>query len=343
METIDLRSDTVTKPTPAMREAMYRAEVGDDVYGEDPTVNKLEAMAAEKLGKEAALFVCSGTMGNLVALLTHCGRGDEVILGDRSHTFLYEQGGMAALGGITPHPVRNQDDGTLRLDQVALAIRPDDPHFPRTQLVCLENTHNICNGSPISVAYMTEAARFAHDRGLRVHLDGARVFNAAIALGVDVKEIVRDVDSVMFCLSKGLSAPVGSMVCGSADFIVEARRARKVVGGAMRQAGIVAAAGIVALEQMTDRLVEDHIRARRLAQGIARSPGVKVAPVRTNILYFDITERASKSPKQIGSELAEQGVLLNSRGGRRFRAVAHYGIDDEDIDRAVKAVLEVTA
>jgi threonine aldolase len=343
MQTIDLRSDTVTKPTPAMREAMCRAEVGDDVYGEDPTVNKLEAMAAERLGMEAALFVCSGTMGNLIALLTHCGRGDEAVLGDRSHTFLFEQGGMAALGGITPYPVPNKDDGTLQLADIADAIRPDNPHFPRTRLVCLENTHNMCNGSAIPVSYVTEVARFAHSRGLAVHLDGARVFNAATALGVDVKEIVRDVDSVMFCLSKGLSAPVGSMVCGSADFITEARRARKVVGGGMRKAGIVAAAGVVALEHMTDRLAEDHARAKRLAEGLARSPGMNVAPVTTNILYFQLTEHVSKAPEQIESELAQQGVLVNSRGGGRFRAVTHCGIDDEDVERAIEMMVEVTA
>jgi threonine aldolase len=343
METIDLRSDTVTRPTPAMREAMYRAEVGDDVYGEDPTVNELEALAARRLGKEAALFVCSGTMGNLVAILTHCGRGDEVILGDRSHTFLFEQGGMAALGGITPYPLPNRDDGTLQLDAIADAIRPDNPHFPRTQLVCLENTHNMCNGSAIPARYMTEVAEFAHDRGLKVHLDGARVFNAATALNVDVKEIVSDVDSVMFCLSKGLSAPVGSMICGSANLIAQARRARKVVGGGMRQAGIVAAAGVVALEQMTDRLVEDHARAKRLADGLAKSPGMEVLPVTTNILYFQIREDVSKTPKQIEAELAEEGVLISNRGGGRFRAVTHYGIGDQDIERAIEVIGDVVA
>mgnify|MGYP001180641977 FL=1 len=341
METIDLRSDTVTKPTAAMRDAMYHAPVGDDVYGEDPTVNELEALAAAKLGKEAALLVCSGTMGNLVALLAHCGRGDEVILGDRSHTFLFEQGGMAALGGITPYPVPNQDDGRLRLDDIGDAIRPDNPHFPHTQLVCLENTHNMCSGSPIPVSYMTEVAQFAHSRGLKVHLDGARVFNAAVALGVDVRDLVGDTDSVMFCLSKGLCAPVGSMVCGSADFIAKARRVRKVVGGGMRQAGIIAAAGVVSLEQMTDRLVEDHVRAKHLADGLAGLPGMEVAPTTTNILYFQITDDVSKSPAQVESEMAEQGVLVNSRGGGRFRAVTHYGIDDDAIERTVRVMTEV--
>jgi threonine aldolase len=343
MDTVDLRSDTVTQPTPAMREAMYQADVGDDVYGEDPTVNRLERMAAERLGKEAALFVTSGTMGNLVALLTHCGRGDQVILGDQSHTFLFEQGGMAALGGITPHPIPNQDDGTLQLEDIEGAIRPDNPHFPVSRLVCLENTHNMCNGTPLSAQYTARVAQLAQSHGLKVHLDGARIFNAAAALGVDAGEVVRDVDSVMFCLSKGLCAPVGSMVCGSADFIAKARRARKVVGGGMRQAGIIAAAGVVALEQMTDRLVEDHDRAKRLAEGLAEIRGIDVSPVSTNILYFEVTDEDEKSPEEIGAALAERGVLVNSRGGRRFRAVTHYWIDDSDIERAIRAMREAVA
>ena len=337
MHMIDLRSDTVTKPTPEMRQAMYEAEVGDDVYGDDPTVNELERKAAERLGKEAALFVVSGTMGNLVALLTHCGRGDEVILGDKSHTFLYEQGGMAALGGISPHTVANQADGTLRLDDIGAAIRADNPHFPHTRLLCLENTHNVCNGAALPVAYMTRVAGFAHDRGLSVHLDGARVFNAAVALGVDVREIVRDVDSIQFCLSKGLSAPVGSMLCGDKDFIARARRARKVVGGGMRQAGVIAAAGIVALDKMTDRLADDHVRAKGLAEALAELPGVEVAPVTTNIVYFTVTEESPKSPEQVEVELRERGVLLNSRGGGCFRAVTHVGIGDQDVKTAAEA------
>lgn len=341
MDTIDLRSDTVTKPTPEMRQAMYVAEVGDDVYGDDPTVNELERKAAERLGKEAALFVVSGTMGNLVALLTHCGRGDEVILGDKSHTFLYEQAGMAALGGISPHTVANREDGTLRLDDIGAAIRADNPHFPRTRLLCLENTHNVCNGSALPVAYMTQAAAFAHERGLNVHLDGARVFNAAVALGVHVSQLVRDVDSVQFCLSKGLSAPIGSMLCGSADLIAQARRARKVVGGGMRQAGVIAAAGIVALEKMTHRLADDHVRAKRLAEALTQMPELEVTPVTTNIVYFTVTDEAPKSPEQVDQELRERGILLNSRGGGCFRAVTHVGIDDEDVESAIEAFGQV--
>lgn len=341
MKIIDLRSDTVTQPTPAMREAMYQAEVGDDVFGEDPTINRLEQMAAERLGKEAALFVVSGTMGNLVALLTHCGRGDEVILGDRCHTFLFEQGGMAALGGIMPHLIPNQPDGTLRLENIERAIREDDAHFPRTRLVCLENTHNMCNGTPLTAEYTAQVTRLAHVHSLRVHLDGARIFNAAAALGVDARELVRDVDSVMFCLSKGLCAPVGSLLCGSADFIAEARRTRKVVGGGMRQAGVLAAAGVVALKEIVPRLGEDHVRARRLAKGLAEIPGVGVAPVTTNILYFWLTEKVLKTQEQVVAELAEQGVLLLGRLEGRFRAVTHYWISDADIETTIEAVRAV--
>lgn len=342
MRIVDLRSDTVTRPTPAMREAMYRAEVGDDVFGEDPTVNRLEEMAAERLGKEAALFVASGTMGNLVALLTHCRRGDEAIVGDRSHTYLFEQGGMAALGGIVPHPIPNQPNGTLRLEDIEQAIRDDNVHFPRTRLVCLENTHNMCNGMPLSAEYTAQVAQLAHARGLSVHLDGARIFNAATALRVDVRELVKEVDSVMFCLSKGLCAPVGSLLCGDRSFITEARRARKVVGGGMRQAGVLAAAGIVALEQMTKRLEEDHARARRLAEGLGEIPGVQVGPVATNILYFWLEgPEVTKTPEEVVSGLAQRGVLVLGRELGRFRAVTHYWIGDEDIEYAIAAAREV--
>jgi threonine aldolase len=340
---IDLRSDTVTKPTPAMREAMARAEVGDDVYGEDPTVNRLEALAAERLGKEAALFLVSGTMGNLVALLTHCGRGDEVILGDRSHTFLYEQGGMAALGGIVPYTIPNQPDGTLRLADVEGAIRGDNVHFPRSRLVCLENTHNVCNGTPLTPAYVAAVGELAHAHGLAVHVDGARLFNAAAALDVPVRDLVRDVDSVQFCLSKGLSAPVGSMLCGDRAFIDAARRARKVVGGGMRQAGVIAAAGIVALERMADRLAEDHVHARRLAEGLAEIPGLEVAPVHSNIVYFGLTEAVEKSAAQVVAELEAHNVRLLGRGGRQFRAVTHYWVTGEDVEHALAALREVVA
>jgi threonine aldolase len=342
LKTIDLRSDTVTLPTPAMREAMYCAEVGDDVYEEDPTVNRLEAMAAERMGKEAGLFVVSGTMGNLVALLTHCQRGDEVILGDQSHSFVYEAGGSAALGGIHPRPLPNQPDGTLDPAQVEAAIRPENVHFPRTRLICLENTHNRCGGAPLPPDYMARIGALVRRYGLALHLDGARVFNAAIALGVDVKDLTRDADSVMFCLSKGLSAPVGSVLCGSEAFIREARRARKIVGGGMRQAGIIAAAGVVALEQMVDRLAEDHANAHRLAKGLAEIPGLAIDPekVQTDIVIFELTAQ-DMTPAELVARLRAEGVLLLAIEGRRLRAVTHYGIEAEDIETALSAFQRV--
>ena len=342
MGTIDLRSDTVTLPTPAMREAVYRAELGDDVFGEDPTTNRLEEMAAERMGKEAALLVASGTMGNLVCTLTHCRRGEEVILGNRSHTFLYEAGGMSTLGGIHPHTLSNQPDGTMRLEDIEGAIRGNNVHFPRTRLICLENTHNRCYGSALTSEYIDSVSALAKEHGLSVHLDGARIFNAAVALGVDVKELTANVDSLSFCLSKGLSAPVGSVVCGSSDFIAEARRARKVLGGGMRQAGVIAAAGIKALEEMVDRLAEDHENARHLAEGISRIGGlsIELAKVQTNIVYFELDEDRM-TPKELVTELNKKEVKLLSVGARRLRAVTHYGISAEDIDLTVKALGEV--
>ncbi len=342
MKMIDLRSDTVTLPTPAMRRAMAEAEVGDDVFGEDPTVNRLEALAAERMGKEAGLFVASGTMGNLVALLTHCGRGEEVILGDQAHSYLYEAGGSAAVGGIHPRPVRNQPDGTLDLGEVAAAIRSENAHFPRTRLICLENTHNRCGGAVLTPEYTARVCDLAHRHGLKVHLDGARIFNAAVALRCDVRELTRDVDSVTFCLSKGLSAPVGSVLCGPRDWIYEARRARKVLGGGMRQAGVIAAAGIVALEEMVDRLAEDHANARRLAEGLARLPGIEIDPatVQTDIVIFSLNHPAL-TPEVLATRLKEQEVWLLPIGGPRLRAVTHYGITGQDIDKALEAFRRV--
>ena len=343
MKAIDLRSDTVTLPTPEMREAMYQAELGDDVYGEDPTVNRLQEMAAERMGKEAALFVASGTMGNLVCLLTHCGRGDETIMGHMAHSFLFEAGGSAALGGIHPRTVPNHPDGTMLLEDIEAAIRPDNDHYPRSRLVCLENTHNRCGGAVLSPQYTSAVCELAHAHGLSVHLDGARVFNAAIALGIDVKELVRDVDSVQFCLSKGLSCPVGSLVCGSAEFVRQARRNRKVLGGGMRQVGILAAAGIVALETMVDRLAEDHQNARRLAEGIAATPGLAIdlERVQTNIVVFGLADKVEMIPPEFVAALAERGVKLNSIGGRRFRAVTHYEISAEEIEASITALQRV--
>jgi len=341
VKTIDLRSDTVTLPTAAMREAIFNAELGDDVFGEDPTTIRLEQMAAERMGKEAAMLVASGTMGNLVCVLTHCGRGDEAILGDQSHTFIYEAGGIAALGGVHPHTIANQPDGTLRLEDIAGAIRADNVHFPRTRLICLENTHNRCGGAVLSPDYIEQVAALAHDRGLLLHLDGARVFNASVALGVDVRELTRHVDSVSFCLSKGLSAPVGSVVCSSKKFIAEARRIRKSVGGGMRQCGIIAAAGIEALENMTARLADDHANAKRLAEGIAEIEGLAVDPerVQTNIVFFDLVGGAVTA-EQLVKRLGDAGVRILQVGPARLRAVTHYGVEAEDIEVAVAALSE---
>ncbi|QWK10182.1 MAG: low-specificity L-threonine aldolase [Thermoflexus hugenholtzii] len=340
---IDLRSDTVTHPTPAMREAMARAEVGDDVFEEDPTVRRLEEVAAERMGKEAALFVASGTMANLVSLLTHCGRGDEVIVGDQAHTFLSEVGGMAALGGIHPRPVPNQPDGTIRLEDIEAAIRTEDVHHPRTRLIALENTHNRCMGAALPPDYLQAVRALADRHGLRVHIDGARIFNAAVALGVPAAELARHADTVTFCLSKGLCAPVGSLICGPAAFIREARRVRKMVGGGMRQAGVLAAAGLVALETMVDRLAEDHRRARRLAEGLAEIPGIRIEAhrVQTNIVIFELDPQLSLSEEAFLAALAERRVRILRWGPRRFRAVTHYWIDDTDIDQALRAIAEV--
>lgn len=336
---VDLRSDTVTHPTPAMREAMYRAEVGDDVYGEDPTVNRLEALAAEMLGKEAALFVASGTMGNAVAMLTHCRRGDEIVMGDRSHTYLYEVGGPARLNGSPIRAVPTLADGTLDREKLGRSFFGDDVHEARTGLLCLEDTHNMCGGRVLSAATLRELAAPARRRGLPVHLDGARVFNAAVALGVPARELAAEVDSVQFCLSKGLSAPVGSIVAGSREFVAEARRVRKLLGGGMRQAGVIAAAGIVALTEMVDRLAEDHANAKRLAEGLANIPGVAVEPetVETNILFFGLRDAAGR-PADVApfvEAAARAGLLLSGGDDGRIRAVTHYGVTAADIDRAL--------
>ena len=342
MRVIELRSDTLTRPTAAMRRAMADAPVGDDVFGEDPTVNRLEEMAAARMGKAAGLFVASGTMGNLVAQLTHCGRGSETILGDESHVFYYEQGGSAALGGIHPRTVPNRPDGTIPLEDMAAAVRPDDVHFPRTRLILLENTHNRCGGAPLTVEYMDAVGRLASAHGLKLHVDGARIFNASAALGMDARELAAPADSISFCLSKGLGAPVGSVLCGSREFIAEARRNRKVLGGGMRQAGVIAAAGIVALTEMVDRLAEDHANARKLAEGLAEMDGVAVdlAGIRTNIVYFDVNRPDMDAPA-LARRLKTEGVAVLAAGPRRLRAVTHYHVSAEDISEALAAFSRV--
>ena len=343
MEFVDLRSDTVTKPTPEMREAMANAEVGDDVFGDDPTVNRLQEMAAERMGKEAALFVPSGTMGNLAALLSHCQRGDEVIIGQKNHSFLYEAGGMSVLGGISCYQLQNQPDGSLLPEDVEAAIRPDDPHDPITRLVCLENTHNRCGGTVQTPEYTRKIAKLAHDNGLKVHLDGARIFNAAAALGIPARQLAEHVDSVTFCLSKGLCAPVGSVLCGDRQFIYRARRARKLLGGGMRQAGILAAAGMVALEKMTGRLGEDHARARRLADGLRQNDCIVLDPGTpvTNMVFFNLAPHAKLSAPEICDRLEPQSILVSDSGERRFRLVTHYWINDDGVDRTVEAFAKV--
>ncbi len=346
MEYVDLRSDTVTKPTPAMREAMAKAEVGDDVYGDDPTINQLQDMAADKLGKQAGLFVPSGTMGNLAGILAHCGRGDEVIMGQRSHTFLHEGGGISTLGGVHSCQIKEQEDGSLSLGDIEAAIRtPDDDHEPVTRLIEVENTHNACGGLPLSRAYIQRLSAFAHERGLIVHMDGARLFNSAVAQGVDVRQLTEPVDSVTFCLSKGLSAPVGSVLCGSAEFIKKARKIRKHLGGGMRQAGILAAAGIVALETMVERLAEDHSRARYLAEGLSEIAGIVLEPgtPATNMLFFGFADSVQLSVSQIEQKLAERGILTSAASARRYRLVTHCWIDDAGVDKTVAAFREVLA
>jgi threonine aldolase len=325
-----------------MREAMARAEVGDDVFGEDPTINRLEAMAADRMGKEAAVFVPSGTMGNLASILAQCGRGDEIILGDKAHTFLYEAGGVAALGGIHPHPIANERDGSLRLEAIEEAIRGDDPHFPTTRLICLENTHNRCGGAALDGGYTRSVGEIAARHGLRLHLDGARIFNAAAAHRVPARELAAPAHSVTFCLSKGLCAPAGSLICGDGAFVHNARRVRKQLGGGMRQAGILAAAGIVALETMADRLAEDHARARRLVKGLATIPGVLLdrEPPQTNMVYFSLSDEAPLDGEALSERVRARGVRIKPSAGRRFRLVTHYWVDDDAVDRALAAIRE---
>lgn len=345
MDYVDLRSDTVTKPTPEMREVMAEAEVGDDVYRDDPTVNKLEALAADKLGKEAAIFVPSGTMGNLLALLVHCQRGDEVIVGDKSHIYLNEAGGMSALGGIQPCAIPNQKDGTLALDDILASIRTEDVHHPITRLICLENTQNICGGVPLTAEYTQQVGEIARKNNLSLHIDGARIFNSAVAQNVDVKELAAPADSVMFCLSKGLVSPIGSMLVGTEKFVNRARHLRKMLGGGMRQVGIIAAAGILSLENMTSRLAEDHERAKKIAEGLRQIKGIVVdedSPY-TNMIFLEISENISVSMQQIAESMKVLGVLIDAEGSRRLRLVTHYWIDDEGVEKSISAFKKALA
>ncbi len=339
MSLIDLRSDTVTKPTDEMRSAMASAEVGDDVYGEDPTVNELERESAAVTGHEAGLFVTSGTQGNLVALLTHCSRGDGAILGADSHIYIYEGGGLSAMGGILPL-IADDKNGIVSPESVAAWCRPANVHFAPARLLCVENTHNRAGGIAVSPEDFGATVDVARTSGLKIHLDGARVFNAAAAWSVDVKKFTATVDSVQFCLSKGLGAPVGSLLCGSSDFIARARHWRKRLGGGLRQAGVIAAAGLIALKDMTGRLAEDHENADRLS-AILRSGGLTVDEVSrpTNMVYVRLG-LSGPDAAELSGRCAARGVLFGAVSERRFRLVTHFGVTSADVDRAGKVIME---
>jgi threonine aldolase len=341
-DVVDLRSDTLTLPTQAMRDAMARAEVGDDVWEEDPTVRRLEETAARWTGKESALFVSSGTQGNLVSVLAQTRPGQEIILDADCHIFNYEVGGAAMLGGLQTHPVKTER-GFLTPEQVAERIRPGNVHIPVTGLVCIENTHNRHGGTCCTPEEIVAVASVAHGAGTPVHLDGARLFNAAVALRRPVADFTRPVDSVTFCLSKGLGAPVGSLVCGTREFVAQARRVRKMVGGGMRQVGVLAAAGLVALDTMVERLQEDHEHCRRLAEAVARLPRLRVdlQSVQTNILIFHVDRDGGAQELVAGA--AARKVKVHQIGPRSIRCVTHKDVDREDIDRTIQAFREMAA
>ncbi|MQG37189.1 MAG: low-specificity L-threonine aldolase [SAR202 cluster bacterium] len=336
MVRVDLRSDTVTHPSPEMRRAMYEAELGDDVYGDDPTVNQLQERAAELLGKEAGLFVSSGTQGNLVSMLAHAQRGDEVLVGDQCHIMNSEAGGSMVLGSIVLYPIRTDEFGFLEPDLIKDAVKPRDYHKPPTKLLAIENTHNASSGRAINAEQMKAMADAGHEKGLSVHLDGARIFNAAVALDVPVADLTEHVDSVTFCLSKGLSCPIGSIVVGSEGFIQEADRWRKMLGSGMRQVGIIAAAGLVALDSMIERMQEDHDSARHIASRMAEMNGISVDPehIQTNIIRFKVPPHTGN---QIASRLKEEGVYING-GDSDLRIVTHYGVTNDDYEFAISAL-----
>lgn len=346
MDKIDFRSDTVTWPTPSMRHAMASAPLGDDVYGEDPTVNKLEAEMANLVGMEAGLFVSSGTMGNLVSVLAHTQRGDEAILSEASHINNWEAGNIAAVGGVMPRLLPVDSRGRMNVTEIGAAVRGDDPHLPRTSLIGLENTAGGRFAAAIEPAYFRKVRHVADQHQLPVHLDGARLFNAVVKQGINVTEITNQVDSVSICLSKGLCAPVGTVVCGSAEFIHTARRRRKMLGGGMRQAGILAAAGLVAIEENIERLADDHRRARDLANGLATIDGVNVDldTVHTNMVFFHMADGTSKSAAQVANDLRERhGIWVGAEGYAEFRAVTHYWIDDAAVAAFVEGMRDVVA
>ena len=331
---IDLRSDTVTLPSPDMLSAIASTDLGDDVFSEDPTVNNLQEKAAQIMGKEDALIVPSGTMGNLVSILVHCSRGDEVILGHQAHTFLYEAGGISAFGGIHSRQLKNNDDGTIDIDEIKASIREENVHFPPTTLICLENTHNRCFGAPLTPDYMKEVNEVANENGCKVHLDGARIFNASVALGIDVKELTKDVNSLTFCLSKGLASPIGSIICGDKLFIKKARHIRKALGGGMRQAGIIAKFGEVSLDTMINQIKKDHQNAKMLAEGLndIKNVDIELDKIYSNIVYFKLKESCLNLSSKLVKLMEDRKILFFEVSPNRYRLVTHYGIDSKDIE-----------
>jgi len=328
---IDFRSDTVTLPSPEMKQAIFDAELGDDVYGEDPTVNELERLSAEMFGKEAAVLVTSGTMGNLVSVLAHCQRGDQIVVGDKCHIYRAEAGGIAALGGIFPTVLKNDSEGKLDLDEIEASIEPLNVHRAPTKLVALENTANAAGGKTLSKEYIDSVKKICDDNEVALHIDGARIFNASVALEMPVSELTKSVNSLTFCLSKGIGAPVGSVIVGSEEYIQEARKWRKMVGGGMRQAGIIAAAGIVGLDNHYAQISKDHKNATKLAEGLKKFPQLNVEDVETNLVFFSIN---LPSPQKLADKLSSKG-LLGGNAGSRWRFATHYGIEANDIDEAL--------
>ena len=342
MQVIDLRSDTVTLPSKEIKQAIFDAELGDDVFQEDKNVNLLEKPAANLSGKESALLVPSGTMGNLISFLVHCPRGTEAILGNKSHTFIYEAGGISAFGGIHSHQLQNSDEGLIDLAEIKQAIRLDNVHFPQTSLISLENTHNMCFGSPISKDYIDEVSNIAKENKLKLHVDGARIFNATTALNISLKDMIDNVDSITFCLSKGLACPIGSIICGSKEFIHSARRMRKVLGGGMRQAGIIAAAGLIAINQLESQIQDDHLNAQLLSDGINNINGLNVDcdKVKTNIIYFELKSKTISSTALL-TKMKNSGILFFEVSPNKYRLVTHYGITKSDIKYTLSSFQKV--
>ena len=340
---IDLRSDTVSLPTASMKDFMFQAPIGDDVYGEDPSINELQEYAADLFKKEGALFVPSGTMANLISVLAHCDRGDEVILGNKSHIFVYEAGGISAYGGIHSHQLNNNDDGTININDIQDSVRNyNDVHYAKSKLLCLENTHNMCYGTPINTDYFKSVALIAENNNLKVHIDGARIFNAAVYLNKSVSELAQEADSLSCCLSKGLSCPTGSLILGDKHFIKKAHRIRKSLGGGMRQAGIFASAGIFALKNMINRLDDDHNNAKIIAHNLSNIDNIKinVEKIKTNIVFFYL-EKENLSDNEFINQLINNNIKIDPKGNRKFRIATHSGFDSNDINRVSEIINQI--